>query len=129
MKSFIESEYEIHLDDTSSEYLYFTVRGPKSNYDIARRFWTQVKSISSDYSFKGVLLHDKLLLVDDVSVADYYALATYIAEEFKGVKLAYFRQDLPKLIHFAETVGLNKGLGSGGVFYTLEKAKEFLQEN
>ncbi len=129
MKSYIESEYEIHLDDTTPEYLYFTVRGPKSNYEIARSFWTQVRSISSAYSLKGVLLHDMLTVVDDVSVADYYSLATYIAEEFKGVKLAYFRQDLPKLIHFAETVGLNKGLGSGGVFYTLDKAKEFLLEN
>ena len=126
MKTFVESEYEIHLDDSSSDFLHFVIKGPRANFNISMKYWPQLRKLSSKYSSKGVLIHDMISHVEELTVSDYYSLASYVADAFKGIKQVYYREELPRLIKFAETVGLNKGLGSGGVFYTLDRAKAFL---
>lgn len=114
----------IHASQTGSEkpyklsyelrpdYLYVLVKGETNSFDIASRYWDEIKAIRDQ-------METRLLLVDkdiraELSTADEFKIAKEIATDaFKRVKLALCdRHVSPENLEFGELVATNRGLNT-----------------
>ena len=107
-------------------YLYFCVESDAITYEVAREYWDEIVEICRTSKLRRLLLHKRIHM--DLSLSDLYQLASGVAAEIPGYKLAIFDEFTPtQITEFGELVSSNRGLNMK-CFKDLDEAEAWLLE-
>lgn len=124
MKTSNHKYYTIQFDN-QPEYLSAYVSGEKDSLEISRQFWREIADECKKVKCKKLLVVEDI--VEIVSEADMYLIASEIPQVFYGVRVAFVdvHLDHKSLNEFGEIVAINRGV-SGKIFNDVEAAKKWL---
>lgn len=116
--------YQISVEQRP-DYLYVYVEGEKDSYAISKAFWTEVALECERVKASRVMVDENLL--ENVSVADMYRIASEIPSMFSGISIAFVDRhaDQAELNEFGELVAVNRGV-TGKFFVHAKDAEEWL---
>lgn len=105
-------------------YLYVRLRSSEISYEIAREYWNDIVVMLSRYPKKRILVDKDI--APEMSVADAYRMASAVAEEFRGVKIALCdRHADQRTLEFGNLVATNRG-SCARSFGTIKDAESWL---
>ena len=126
------------MDDTASkpysitfeerpDYLYVYVAGDRDSYAISIAYWQEVARECKARGTNRVLIDENI--VQNVSVAEIYQVASEIPAMFSGIAIAFRDRhaDQAEINQFGELVARNRGV-IGKFFVDLEEAERWLRE-
>ena len=116
--------YRISFDQRN-EYLYAYVEGERDSYAISIAFWREIAQECHTRGTTRVLIDENI--VQNVSVAEIYQVASEIPAMFSGIAIAFRDRhaDQAEINEFGELVAQNRGV-VGKFFVDLEEAERWL---
>jgi hypothetical protein len=107
------------------EYLYAYVEGERDSYAISISYWKKVARECGERGTTRVLIDENI--VENVSIADMYQVASEIPEMFSGIAIAFCDRyaDQSEINEFGELVAQNRGV-VGRIFADIEAAESWL---
>jgi hypothetical protein len=119
-----EKPYELTFEQRP-EYLFAYVEGDKDSYEISISFWKEIARECAARNARRVLIHENI--VQNVSVAEMYQVASEIPEMFSGIAIAFYDRhaDQADINQFGELVARNRGV-IGRYFADIGEAEAWL---
>ena len=107
--SHLAKPYEIAFEHRP-EYLYVEVKGIENNYEIAKRYWTEILNFQNTRHYARVLIDKKI--EQGLDTQDVFRVVTEVAIMVRlGVRFAFVDQYFDgEKSEFEELVGNNRGL-------------------
>lgn len=107
------------------DYLYVYIEGEHDSYAISHAYWTEI-SLECERVKASRLMVDENL-IENVSVAEMYQIASEIPGMFSGISIAFVDRhaDQAELNEFGELVAVNRGV-TGKFFVDEKDAEEWL---
>ena len=116
--------YMIHFEQRP-EYLYAYIEGERDSYQISIAFWREIARECKARGTTRVLIDENI--VQNVSVAEIYQVASEIPAMFSGIAIAFRDRHAEQadVNEFGELVAQNRGV-IGRFFVDLDAAEKWL---